>query len=357
MPRPRTRGVAIRVFLADGTPQGLRIVERLGWTGLCLAFARADYQVVRLRAEMMRTGVYVLIGPDEDGHRSVRAYIGEGETVRSRLDQHFRERDFWTDAYVLTTTDNSLNKAQIRYLESRLLEVAREVDSAALDNGTAPSPTWLSEPDEAVMDSYLDYGLALLPLLGVAMFELVDQTLEPRTPALAGEMGQSLEVRTLPTSADGARPILHLNTVQTVAVGREDARGFLVFEGALARQQENVMTNGYRRLRAKLIEDGLLVPNGDGQFRLVKNYVFDSPSAAASVLSGGSKNGRTEWKNASGQTLKELEEKAVEEVPDLEGDYFGPPNWLQAQGIDPVAGEDGASAPPAVPPQRDEVAP
>jgi hypothetical protein len=36
-----THGTTIRIYLVDGTPQGLRLVDKSGWTGSCLAFARA----------------------------------------------------------------------------------------------------------------------------------------------------------------------------------------------------------------------------------------------------------------------------------------------------------------------------
>jgi hypothetical protein len=152
------RGVTIRIFLVDGTPQGLRLVERMSWTGSFLAFARADYPSARTRAEVSRTGVYVLLGPDPDGHRTQRVYIGEADDIRVRLDAHQKEKDFWTHCYVLTTKDDSLNKAHVRYLEARLLGLAIIADSASLDNGTAPVPVGLSEPEIAEMESVLSGG-------------------------------------------------------------------------------------------------------------------------------------------------------------------------------------------------------
>lgn len=130
------RGVTLRVFLVDGTPQGLRVVDRTLWTGTCLAFARAGYAEARQRREVRQTGVYVLVGQDENSRP--RVYVGEGDDVRVRLDSHQREKDFWTHGYVLTTKDDSLNKAHVRWLEARLLQIAAEAGTADLDNGTAP---------------------------------------------------------------------------------------------------------------------------------------------------------------------------------------------------------------------------
>ncbi|GLW94201.1 hypothetical protein Aglo03_50170 [Actinokineospora globicatena] len=47
-------GATIRLFLVDGTPQGIRVVDRSQWTGVCLAFSRADYTRARLRDEFTR---------------------------------------------------------------------------------------------------------------------------------------------------------------------------------------------------------------------------------------------------------------------------------------------------------------
>ena len=43
------RPSSIKVFLADGRPDGLRLVEKSNWTGLALVCARADYSRVRAR--------------------------------------------------------------------------------------------------------------------------------------------------------------------------------------------------------------------------------------------------------------------------------------------------------------------
>jgi hypothetical protein len=95
------------------------------------------------------------------------------------------------------------------------------------------------------------------------------------------------------------------------AQGVENARGFLVHEGALGRREAKVMLATYKRLCEQLIEEGILVAEGDAQLRLTKSYLFDAPSAAASVLSGGNKNGRTEWRDEEGRTLKQLQEEGV----------------------------------------------
>jgi Domain of unknown function (DUF4357) len=60
-------------------------------------------------------------------------------------------------------------------------------------------------------------------------------------------------------------------------------------------------------LRADLLKSGVLVSEDDKR-RFTQDYTFSSPSLASAVVLGRSSNGRTDWKDASGRTLKELQE-------------------------------------------------
>jgi hypothetical protein len=58
--------------------------------------------------------------------------------------------------------------------------------------------------------------------------------------------------------------------------------------------------------RRQLIEDKVLVEAGD-HLIFTRDTEFTSPSAAATVIHGGSANGLLAWKTTAGKTLKELE--------------------------------------------------
>lgn len=89
---------------------------------------------------------------------------------------------------------------------------------------------------------------------------------------------------------------LYLTTQLTQAEGEDQSRGFLVLEDSRGRREKMKMQRGYEQLRDTLLHEGILVEEGD-HIRLVRSYLIDSPSAAASVLAGGNKNGRTEWRD------------------------------------------------------------
>ena len=49
-------GTSIKIFLVDGTPDGLRFVERSNWTGRALVVSRSEYPEVRSRPEFGNPG-------------------------------------------------------------------------------------------------------------------------------------------------------------------------------------------------------------------------------------------------------------------------------------------------------------
>jgi hypothetical protein len=75
---PTRRGFSIRIFLPDGTPDGLRIVEKSNWTGRAIVCSRSQFREAKSRFEFGKTGVYVLRGPSESGDQPA-IYIGEGD--------------------------------------------------------------------------------------------------------------------------------------------------------------------------------------------------------------------------------------------------------------------------------------
>lgn len=89
---------SLRIFVADGDPDGLRIVERSNWIGKAVVFPRALLPSIKNREEFNQTGIYLLQGPSADGEGEL-LYIGEGDPIRPRLNSHYAKKDFWTRRY------------------------------------------------------------------------------------------------------------------------------------------------------------------------------------------------------------------------------------------------------------------
>ncbi len=286
-------GVSIHLFLADGSPDGLRIVEKTNWSGVGLVFARADLPAVQARSELSATGVYVLSGPTEDSGFATRVYVGEGDDVLTRLKSHQSSdtKDFWTTTVVFTSKDGNLNKAHARYVESRLVELAREAKRSELANGTFPKPPPLSERDAAEAEGFLREMLVILPVLGLDSFERAADIVS--------------------VSAGSSRTRYRFFERGAQGAAEERSEGFVVFEGAKAVLTETPSCpDSIRRLRQSLIDEEVLV-RSDDHLRLTQDYVFPSPSNAGGVLCGGSVNGRTQWIGDDGAPLKVHQERSA----------------------------------------------
>jgi Domain of unknown function (DUF4357) len=281
-------GVTLRIFLPDGTPEGVRLVSKSNWTGLAVATSRSRYSMARTaRSEFRTPGVYLLVGPADNAKFESRIYVGEGEDPRARIDLHHAQRDFWNRLILFTSTGEVLNKATLRYLEARLLEIAQAAGRAELENGTAPALPPLSEPDQQDAESFLGDMLIIYPLLGLNVFEALEQAPTAETLSLSGPHAE--------------------------AIGVETENGFLVFAGAKARKATvESMPSWAQSLRQELVDSGaLLSQDPDDSLTLVVEHEFKSPSAAAGVLLGRSAAGPLEWKNQNGIPLRQLREEAV----------------------------------------------
>lgn len=71
---------------------------------------------------------------------------------------------------MISTVANALNKAHVRYLERRLVEIARNVGRTDLDNGATPTGAGLTEAATVNMEVFLDILLMILPALRIDSF-------------------------------------------------------------------------------------------------------------------------------------------------------------------------------------------
>jgi hypothetical protein len=285
MPDIFQRPFSIKIFVPDGDPDGLRIVEKSNWTGAGVVFNRSNYKQALGREELGRTGVYVLVGASDSGGFPT-IYVGEGDPVKDRINQHYSKKDFWDWAVCFVTKDHSLNKAHVQLLECRLIQLATAAKQCKLDNGNEPQPPTLSEPDTADIESFLLDMLSIFPLLGLGVFEKTETT--PRSATL-----------------------LHINARGIKATGYEDARGFVVLKDSQSPKKATPTTQQFViSQREDLLGQGVIADAGD-HYVFTQDHLFRSPSTASSVVLGRSSNGRETWKTKEGRTLKELQEEAA----------------------------------------------
>jgi hypothetical protein len=284
-------GRSVRLFLADGTPQGIIAAEIINWTGKALCAPRARLADLLKRHEAARTGFYILMGPDPDRPGGDRAYIGEADSIASRMRNHLKdeEKDFFDRLAFVVAKDENLTKAHARYLESRLIRLIAEAGSVSLANGTQPDFRNLPEADQADMQFFLGQLRLVLPIIGFDLFR--------RPAGRVASGGRSSEEDLFTFSTAGAS-----------ATARETEEGFVVLAGSTARREgTETFPLGYRALRDQLVQDGRLAETPDPDiYRFATEVAFASPSAAASVVAARSASGPREWKlNGTGQTYRD----------------------------------------------------
>ena len=129
-------------------------------------------------------------------------YIGEAESIQSRLKQHL-EKDFWNHVIYFTSKDENLTKSHIRYLEGRLIELAKQAGRASLTNSQATSSK-LPESDRADMEIFLKKIEQLLPALGVEVLVPIaseGQSKEEARPLFCEVSGLKAQGHLTPTRA------------------------------------------------------------------------------------------------------------------------------------------------------------
>lgn len=314
-------GKQVRLFLVEGTVGSLMTAEILNWTGHMLRARRKDLGHLKIRDEAKRTGVYVLFGSDEDDEPA--AYIGEGDNVVKRLENHNSTKDFWEDVVIITSKDMNLTKAHVRYLESELISLAKIIGRVNLHNGNVPSGgASLPEADESDMKYFIEQIRILMPVLGFDIFrgrssQNVSLANSPTSDAGNSTKNEKSVPDAVSESSDS--PIFVMNTREGAKAQAQIIDGeFTVLAGSIipdSMKDNPEMAESTRKRfvirkaqHAKLLEVAERGPL-PGMVTLLKDVAFTSPSAAGAIVYGrASANGRLTWKTEQGdKTLGEWE--------------------------------------------------
>ena len=174
----------IRIFVPDGDPEGVRVVDRMNWTGIGVTFPRDKWQEAKRRTEFDRTGVYILIGymdDDDDDDDLQTVYIGQADNVRNRIEAHYKNKDFWEKGIVFVSTSGGLNRAHVTWLEYELIKQANKTKRCKLENSNIPEEPTLTEAEKADTRGFLKEILQILPLVDFRAFAYA----KPITPSKA----------------------------------------------------------------------------------------------------------------------------------------------------------------------------
>lgn len=287
-------GKNITYFLMDGDPMGRVKCTMANWTGIAYKIPRTELGHCKERDDLKQSGVYFLFGTDEDTEKE-RVYIGQanarknGEGLLLRLLEHTRktDEDWWYEAIVFTTSNNSLEATEISYLENKLYNLACEANRTIVDNRNEPTSGTVREEKESELNEFIGFVRVLMIVLG-------HKVLEPLQSKASSPARDEVAVDDV--------PMLYLVQKEANATGQRTKEGFLVFEkSAIASAIQNSCPRGIVKLRENSKE------SIDDHHSLRKDMLFTSPSAAAAFVLGTSASGNAKWKDKEGKPLGDLD--------------------------------------------------
>lgn len=280
----------------DGDVTGRIKCTMPGWSGLAYKIPRIYLDKCKDREQLKQSGVYFLFGKNNFDEDAV--YIGQagirknGEGVLFRVAEHLKDDFYFNEAVMFTTSGNSWGPTEISYLENKFTNLAIDTNRYKVQNGNDPNPGNVTEEKEAELEIYVEQFKIMLGVLGYRIFVPLVKTPESVVEEHDDELilGLSRKIKRSQRNIE--------------AYCKRTNEGFVVLAGSQIEETDSgSIPDVIKELRERCkqnneIKDGVLT----------RNYLFKSPSYAASFVLGMTTNGKVDWKTEDGTSLKMIEE-------------------------------------------------
>ena len=285
----------VKLLLEDGTLKGVMSIVDSSWNpGEMYSAPKESVDALLSSEACKRFGVYLLLSDE-------KVYIGQSMDLAKRVGQHVTQKNWWDRVIILTTADDSLNRADIDYLEYYLIQKAQEsnrLDSENKKKGNSPKVDKFRKPE---LEQYLEEALFLMELIGITVF--------------SGKRHGSSKKEDHKTKGKDTDKSYSDNLFYIIRDNNED-------EGRMVSAKLKVENGEYRILKGSRLaitptpscpeaikKQRNQAKEVDSKGVLTKDIVFSSPSGAAQYVLYASANGKTAWKDASGNTLESFLQK------------------------------------------------
>lgn len=292
-------GKNINIFLMDGTANGRIKCTLANWTGVAYRIPRVDLDLCKDRNDLKQSGVYFLFGVSDETSEQV-IYIGQagarknGEGILYRLQEHRKnpDKDYWSEAIVFTTSNNSFGPTEISYLENRFCAMANDAHRYIVKNENEPTQGNVTEEKESELEEFIEYAKIIMGVLGHKVFDplVITELTEDGTVVSAGDKHTAFFIK-----KRGA----HAKAIQT-------AEGFIVLSGSIL-SKDAVPSCPDSAISAREKYSSII----DENMILLKDVPFKTPSGASSFVLLRSSNGNIDWITEQGVTFGKFESTEV----------------------------------------------
>lgn len=296
---------AIQLYLQDGNLNGiLTIQEPAGWgAGILVSAPRENFGKLLQREEINYAGIYFLLSDD-------RVYVGQSQSsIKTRLNQHDKNKDWWDRVLFLTKTDNSLSATAVQYMEVKFIEKAKEAGTADVDNKNGGNMGGnISEFDRAANDQFMNEAVLLFEVIGIDVFQSKKKKRKKKiqiptenktyTPAT-----QSLSKTHRKWCPQIAELVFHYKTQNggNARVQWQSENEIVLLRGSMI---GNTTTNNAAGDRVKSFRKGYTTKLTD--YEVNSDIIFSSLNRVVSFVIGGAANAYVVLKSDSGETLDEV---------------------------------------------------
>ena len=283
----------IQIYLPKGNPRGLRLAEMTTRTVRLIEIPRIHIDDFFAMPEANQVGLYFLVG-DTDSIDKPLLYIGQTGDLKRRLNQH-HEKEFWTRAFVMLSTNNSMTQTHALYMEHKAIATAIEVGRYKIKNGNTGNRPHTPDPLKADCEE-LFYTLdVLLSTLGQPIFETLsiseNKTYRTELASIVNNDNQVTKKLEIPT-IELTPPIFYYKVKDGDDQGYYDDDGFVILAGSLIRKAQTPSAPPFvTTLKENLLDSGKLIAVNDKSYKLTENQLFKTPSGASALVSGRSTNG------------------------------------------------------------------
>ena len=180
----------INLLLNDGSLKGVISMEDSNWNkGELYSAPRESIDDLISSEACARYGVYLLLSED-------MVYVGQASDLAKRIKQHLIGKSWWERVVVLTTSDDSLNRSDIDYIEANLISKASKIGRLDCDNKNMGNKQKVTKFRAVELEQYLEEALFLLELIGINVFCEPSNTKKAKLiPSVKNSSKEQLEIR------------------------------------------------------------------------------------------------------------------------------------------------------------------